>query len=44
MRSRAEGEKILKEEFPESIIVRGGTLFGHEDRFLRAIGGILYAN
>ena len=44
MRSRAEGEKILKEEFPESIIVRGGTLFGHEDRFLRAIGGILFAN
>lgn len=39
MRSRAEGEKKLKEEFPESIIVRGATLFGHEDRFLRAIGG-----
>ena len=40
MKSRAEGETKLKEEFPESIIVRGATLFGHEDRFLRAIGGI----
>lgn len=39
MRSRAGGEMMLKEEFPESIIVRGSTLFGYEDRFLRAIGG-----
>jgi NADH dehydrogenase (ubiquinone) 1 alpha subcomplex subunit 9 len=39
MKSRAEGERLLKEEFPKSIIVRGSTLFGHEDRFLRAIGG-----
>lgn len=39
MRSRAAGEDLLRKKFPESIIVRSSTLFGHEDRFLRAIGG-----
>ena len=39
MKSRAEGEKVLKEEFPKTVIVRATSLFGHEDRFLRAIGG-----
>lgn len=39
MRSRASGEDLLRKEFPDSIIVRSSTLFGHEDRFLRAIGG-----
>lgn len=39
MKSRAEGEKMLKEEFPKTVIVRSSSLFGHEDRFLRAIGG-----
>lgn len=39
MKSRFEGEFKLREEFPDSIIVRSSILFGHEDRFLRAIGG-----
>lgn len=39
MKSRAEGEKMLEEEFPKTVIVRSSCLFGHEDRFIRAIGG-----
>lgn len=39
MKSRAEGERLLREEFPKTVIVRSSSLFGHEDRFLRAIGG-----
>ena len=39
MRSRAEGDELVRKEFPETIIVRPGSLFGFEDRFLRAIGG-----
>ena len=39
MKSRAEGEEMLKKEFPKTVIVRSASLYGHEDRFLRAIGG-----
>lgn len=37
-RSRAEGEAALRSEHPECVIVRPSTMFGHEDRFLRALG------
>lgn len=30
---------MLRQKFPDSTIVRSSTLFGYEDRFLRAIGG-----
>ena len=39
MKSRADGVEMLKKEFPDSIIVRSASLYGFEDRFLRAIGG-----
>jgi NADH dehydrogenase (ubiquinone) 1 alpha subcomplex subunit 9 len=42
MRSRAEGEEMLRTDFPNSVIVKASTLFGHEDRFLRAIGGTTF--
>ena len=33
LQSKAEGEMVVKETFPQVTIVRTGTLFGFEDRF-----------
>jgi len=33
-KSKAEGEKLVKEAFPNATIVRPGALFGYEDKFL----------
>ena len=37
-RTKAQGELAVREEFPEAVIVKPATLFGHEDRFLNWIG------
>ncbi|PWN24771.1 putative NADH2 dehydrogenase 40K chain [Jaminaea rosea] len=34
LRSKAEGEKLVKQAFDGATIVRPGSLYGHEDRFL----------
>lgn len=36
-RSKYLGEEAVKKHFPEAIIVRPSTIFGHEDRFLNYI-------
>ena len=36
--SRADGEALLRQNYPKSVIVRPSALFGYEDRFLHAIG------
>ncbi len=38
LRSKARGEEMLRQDFPRTIISRPSVLFGHEDRFLNAIG------
>lgn len=36
-RLKAKGEQAVRAEFPEAIIVRPATLFGHEDKFLNRV-------
>jgi len=38
-KSKAEGEKVVKEIFPNATILRPGSMFGAEDRFLCRIAG-----
>lgn len=38
--SKARGELAVREEFPEAIIVKAGTVFGAEDRFLNWIAEV----
>ncbi|KAI7862325.1 hypothetical protein BDF14DRAFT_1886201 [Spinellus fusiger] len=38
LRTKALGEKAVRQVIPEATIVRPGTLWGHEDRFLTRIG------
>jgi len=40
-KSRAEGEALLRQDHPNSIIVRPSALFGYEDRFLHALGSFV---
>lgn len=36
-RLKAKGEQAVRAEFPEAIIVRPATVFGHEDKFLNRV-------
>ncbi|CAO3600548.1 unnamed protein product [Absidia cylindrospora] len=38
LQTKAKGEKVLNEIFPEATIVRPSMMWGHEDRFLNRIG------
>ncbi|KAI9189951.1 Protein-lysine N-methyltransferase efm5 [Blastocladiella emersonii ATCC 22665] len=38
LRTKAQSEAAVREEFASATIVRSATLFGHEDRFLHQIG------
>lgn len=38
-RSKAEGEELVREAFPNATIIRPGTLFGYEDKFLNNMAG-----
>ncbi|KAI8390187.1 hypothetical protein BD560DRAFT_380170 [Blakeslea trispora] len=38
LRTKALGEKAVREVIPDATIVRPGTMWGHEDRFLNRIG------
>ncbi|XP_070611305.1 NADH dehydrogenase [ubiquinone] 1 alpha subcomplex subunit 9, mitochondrial [Erythrolamprus reginae] len=46
LRTKAEGEKVVREEFPDAIIMKPSDIYGSEDRFLnffagmRRIGGV----
>ncbi|KAI9302231.1 hypothetical protein BJ944DRAFT_242564 [Cunninghamella echinulata] len=38
LQTKAQGEKALKEIYPDATIVRPSIMWGHEDRFLNRIG------
>ncbi|CAO3694296.1 unnamed protein product [Rhizopus stolonifer] len=38
LRTKALGEKAVREVIPDATVVRPGTMWGHEDRFLNRIG------
>ncbi|XP_063960778.1 NADH dehydrogenase [ubiquinone] 1 alpha subcomplex subunit 9, mitochondrial-like [Lytechinus pictus] len=46
LRTKAAGERVVREEFPEAVIVRPAQMYGREDRFLnhfanqRFFGGV----
>jgi NADH dehydrogenase (ubiquinone) 1 alpha subcomplex subunit 9 len=37
LKSKAMGEEVAREEYPNVTVVRSATVFGHEDRFLHQI-------
>ncbi|KAL7747071.1 Protein-lysine N-methyltransferase efm5 [Sorochytrium milnesiophthora] len=37
LRTKAEGEQVVREQFPDAAIVRSATIYGHEDRFLNQL-------
>uniref|UniRef100_A0A670XLS0 NADH dehydrogenase [ubiquinone] 1 alpha subcomplex subunit 9, mitochondrial n=1 Tax=Pseudonaja textilis TaxID=8673 RepID=A0A670XLS0_PSETE len=46
LRTKAEGEKVVREEFPDAIIMKPADIYGREDRFIntyaemRRFGGV----
>lgn len=41
LRTKLEGECAVREEFPETTIIRPSDIWGQEDRFLRVYSGIM---
>jgi len=41
LRSKAEGEDVVRSIYPDATILRPATIFGHEDKFLNRYGDLL---
>ena len=40
LRTKGEGEKVIREHFPKAIIIRPSVIFGPEDKFFNLFGSL----